>query len=38
MNLKTYTLYSSELEDSYSFFEENDMGQIKLLPKDAKLI
>ena len=38
MNSKTYSLYSSESEDSYTFFEENDKGNINLLPKDAKLI
>ena len=38
MSQKTYTLYSSESEDSYTFFEENDKGNFKLLPKDAKLI
>lgn len=36
--MKTYCLYKSISENSFSFFEENDQINIKLLPPDSKRI
>lgn len=36
-DMKKYVLYKSVAESSYSFFEENDETNMKLLPSDAEL-